>query len=57
VIKLHGDWNIQKWYEWLESQGLEIGRDFRWAWKDNAWAVEFTNTQKETWVRLRLRES
>jgi len=54
VIELHGDWNIKQWYDWLERQGLEIGRDFRWAWSNNNWAVEFSDDRQEIMILLKL---
>lgn len=47
MIQLRGDWNIREWYDWLESQGLEIGRDFRWAWRNDNWAIEFQDDRQE----------
>ena len=50
--------DIRWWYEFLtEECDMIIGRDWSWAWQDNAWAVEFTDPRRETEVRLRLRES
>jgi len=50
--------DIRWWYEFLtEECDMTIGRDWHWAWKDNAWAVEFSDPRRETEVRLRLRES
>jgi hypothetical protein len=47
MIELRGDWNISEWYDWLESQGLQIGRDFRWAWRNDNWAIEFLDDRQE----------
>ncbi len=47
MIQLRGDWNIREWYDWLESQGLVIGRDVRWAWKNDNWAIEFLDDRQE----------
>ena len=50
--------DIRWWYEFLtEECDMIIGQDWSWAWKDNAWAVEFSDQRRETEVRLRLRES
>jgi hypothetical protein len=50
--------DIRWWYEFLtEECNMTIGQDWHWAWKDNAWAVEFSDARMETEVRLRLRES
>ena len=57
MIELRGDWNIREWYEWLESEGLEIGRDFCWAWTDHNWAIEFMDPRMETMIRLKSRNT
>lgn len=50
--------DIRWWYEFLtEECDMIIGRDWCWAWQDNAWAIEFLDPRRETEVRLRLRES
>jgi hypothetical protein len=50
--------DIRWWYEFLtEECDMIIGRDWSWAWKDNAWAIDFLDPRRETEVRLRLRES
>ena len=53
MIQLNGDWNIREWYDWLESQGLQIGKDFRWAWQDNNWAIEFMDDRQEIMFLLK----
>jgi len=53
MIELSGDWNIREWYEWLESEGLEIGRDWRWAWCNQNWAIEFKDPRIETMITLK----
>jgi len=50
--------DIRWWYEFLtEECDLVIGRDWSWAWNNDAWAVDFVDPRRETEVRLRLRES
>ena len=50
--------DIRWWYEFLtEECDMMIGRDWHWAWHNNAWAVEFSDPRRETEVRLRLHES
>ena len=57
MMELGESADIRWWYEFLTQEcDAIIGRDWHWAWHNNAWAVEFTDTQKETWVRLRLQE-
>ena len=53
MVELRGDWNIREWYDWLESQGLEIGRDFRWAWRNDNWAIEFLDDRQEIMILLK----
>jgi hypothetical protein len=49
--------DIRWWYEFLtEECGLTIGQDWCWGWKDDAWAIEFTDAKQETRVRLKLRD-
>jgi hypothetical protein len=49
--------DIKWWYEFLtEECDLMIGRDWHWAWKDNAWAVDFTDPRMETQVRLKMKD-
>lgn len=49
------DWNLRQWYDWLASMGLEVGRDYKWAWLDNNWAIEFHDQRVETMIRLKAR--
>jgi len=53
MIELCGDWKIREWYDWLESQGLVIGQDFRWAWRNDNWAIEFLDHRQEILVLLK----
>jgi len=53
MIELRGDWNIREWYLWLENQGLEIGRDFRWAWRNDNWAIELLDDRQEIMILLK----
>ena len=53
MIELRGDWNIREWYDWLGSQGLEIGKDFQWAWRNDNWAIEFLDDKQEIMVLLK----
>ena len=47
--------DIKDWYHFLtESCGLEIGRDWCWAWQDNCWAIEFQDPRDETRARLKM---
>ena len=49
--------DIKLWRQFLtEECGLALGRDWRWGWKDNAWAVEFADPRMETQVRLKMRD-
>ena len=49
--------DIKWWYGFLtEECGLQIGQDWLWGWKDNAWAVEFADPRMETQVRLKMRD-
>ena len=54
MVELRGDWNIREWYDWLARQGLEIGRDFRWAWRNDNWAIEFLDDRQEILILLKL---
>lgn len=49
------DWNLRQWYEWLQGMGLEVGRDYKWAWLDNNWAIEFHDQRVETMIRLKAK--
>ena len=53
MIIMRQDWNLRSWYDWLEDQDLQIGRDWCWAWKDDCWAIEFRDPRNETAVRLK----
>jgi len=57
VIGLGEGASIRAWYEFLEEEcDLRIGQDWRWAWRDNCWAVEFMDPRIETKVRLKMRD-
>jgi len=54
MLLLRRDWNFRQWHDWLlEEMDLQIGRDYRWAWKDGNWAIEFTDPKTEMMVRLK----
>ena len=49
--------SIRAWHEFLtEECGYQLGRDWRWAWHNNCWAVEFDDPRIETAVRLRMND-
>ena len=49
--------DIKLWHQFLtEECDLVLGRDWRWGWKDNAWAVQFTDPRMETHVLLKMRD-
>jgi hypothetical protein len=55
MLILRNEWNMRQWYDWLrEEMDLEIGRDYRWAWAENHWAIEFLDPRVETMVRLKV---
>ena len=48
--------DIKWWYHFLADEcRLRLGRDWSWAWHNNAWAVNFADSRSEVLVRLRLR--
>jgi hypothetical protein len=54
MLILQHDWNLRQWHDWLLAEmDLEIGRDYRWAWYNNHWAIEFIEPRTETAVRLK----
>lgn len=56
MIILRNDWNLRQWHDWLEEEmDLHVGQDYRWAWQDNHWAIEFLDDRTETAVRLKAR--
>jgi hypothetical protein len=57
MIQLQGDWKINEWFDWLESQDLKIGQDWRWAWSDCNWAIEFVDPRIETMIRLKTQDT
>lgn len=55
MLPLEEFWNLREWHDWLrEEMGLVIGQDYRWAWHNNRWAIEFVDSRQETVVRLRM---
>ena len=49
--------DIKLWHQFLtEECDLALGQDWRWGWKDNAWAVQFTDPRMETHVLLKMRD-
>lgn len=57
MISLEENASIKLWYDFLvEECGLDIGRDWHWAWYNNRWAVEFTDPKYETKVRLKMQD-
>lgn len=58
IIKLDSNWNLLSWSQWLDSVGVEIGRDYHWHWvkDDPGWAIEFVNPAAALLVSLRLPE-
>lgn len=58
MLSLPENASIKLWYDFLvEECGLDIGRDWHWAWHDNRWAVEFSDLRNETAVRLKMADS
>jgi len=54
MLTFDTDWNLSQWHNWLESEmGLCVGRDYKWAWADNTWAIEFHDPQMELMVKLK----
>lgn len=54
MILMREDWNLRQWCDWLEEEmDLHIGRDYRWCWRDNRWAIEFMDPRVETAVLLK----
>ena len=49
-------WKLLEISNWLSSIGLEIGRDYCWAWYSNSWAIEFKDTQQELVAMLKWKE-
>jgi hypothetical protein len=46
--------SIRAWYDFLtEECGLKIGQDWKWAWRNNRWHVEFMDDRIESLVRLK----
>ena len=55
MMELGEEADINAWYHFLaEECGLKIGRDWRWAWSNNAWAIEFWDPKVETMIRLKM---
>ena len=47
--------SIKLWHDFLTQDcGLELGKDWRWAWQHNRWHIEFVNPSHETAVRLKM---
>jgi hypothetical protein len=49
-------WRLLEISNWLSSIGLEIGRDYCWAWYSDSWAIEFKDTQQELVAMLKWKE-
>ena len=49
-------WRLLEISNWLSDIGYEPGIDYRWAWYNNSWAVEFKHPQAEIIALLRWRE-
>lgn len=47
IVKLVNNKSLLEWFNWLTTQGLVIGQDFHWAWKDDCMAVEFKDPHNE----------
>lgn len=57
MILMREDWNLRNWYDWLETEmDLKSGRDYRWAWVNNRWAIDFVDPKMETAVLLKMKE-
>ena len=55
MLPLDEIWNLREWHDWLLQEcGMAVGRDYRWAWANNRWAIEFTEPRDETLVRLKM---
>lgn len=60
VIRLRDHWSLLSWSQWLDSVGVEIGRDYHWYWiKDDPcwWGIEFVNPAVALSVMLQLPET
>lgn len=54
MLMLPHQWNLRQWHDWLLAEmDLRVGQDYRWAWRDNQWAIEFFEAKTETAVRLK----
>lgn len=49
-------WRLLEISNWLSSIGFKIGRDYRWAWYSNSWAIEFKDTKQELIAMLKWKE-
>jgi hypothetical protein len=47
-------YNLREWCDWLELElGLKLGKDFKWAWVNNKWAIWFSDPKVELLVTLK----
>ena len=49
-------WRLLEISNWLSSIGFKVGRDYRWAWYSNSWAIEFKDTKQELIAMLKWKE-
>ena len=45
---------LTEWYQWLEDNGLELGRDYHWAVERNTgrWAIRLCDRRQEIIILL-----
>lgn len=48
--------SLKEWYDQLTAQGLEIGRDYRWAWKNDNMAIEIFDPQVALITKLKMHD-
>ena len=57
MMDLGENGSIRAWHDFLvEECGLKIGQDWKWAWGNNRWHVEFMDERNEALVRLKMRD-
>jgi hypothetical protein len=46
--------SLTEWYQWLEDNGLELGRDYHWAVerKTGRWAIRLRDGRQEIFILL-----
>lgn len=47
IVKLTDRRSLLEWYNWFTDQGMVLGKDYHWSWKDNFMAVCFEDPQHE----------